>query len=234
MSANKRIKRRCMAMVLLGVTAGMTGVIHAEQASMPQGTSAAPASAASATPMAASAPAAGSGTATSAAVSASAPQPASAASGASAAAAAYAPKQGKSTTVRAQLEAKVLSIDANAGSMVARGKDGIERHFVLDTQVREAAAKIKAGDRVKVLFDRSIRLTLKGAGEKASTGVKENEFDATVVAVNRAAHMVSIKGPNGNVFDIDVERAEVFDAIHPNSVVHVEFGRPVALSVIPG
>lgn len=166
--------------------------------------------------------------ATSAPHSAMASAPA-AASGADHAAAGH----GKSTTLRGELRAKVLTIDAQSGSMVAKGDDGIERHFVLDADIRQAAAKFKAGDAVQVVFDRSVRVTLKPEGEKAKSGIAENGFDATVTAVNKAAKMISIQGPKGNVFDIDVERADVFERIKPNSVVHVDFGRPVARSVSP-
>ena len=140
---------------------------------------------------------------------------------------------GKSTTLRGEIRAKVLTIDAQAGSMVAKGDDGIDRHFVLDPLIRQGAAKVKPGDTVQVVFDRSVRVALKPDGEKAKPGIADNGFDATVTAVNKTAKMITIQGPKGNVFDLDVERADVFERIKANSVVHVEFGRPIARSVSP-
>lgn len=135
--------------------------------------------------------------------------------------------------MRGEILAKVISIDASAGSMDAKGDDGIERHFVLDTQARQTVATVKPGDSVKVLFDRSVKVTLKPDGEKAQPGMTDNGFDATVTSVNKKAKMITIKGPKGNSFDLDVERAEVLDRVKDNSVVHIEFGRPVALTVTP-
>ncbi|HTJ95795.1 MAG TPA: hypothetical protein VL424_22080 [Pararobbsia sp.] len=155
------------------------------------------------------------------------------ASNAAAASDAHAAHHGKSTTLRGEIVAKVTEIDALEGSMVARGDDGIERHFVLDTQARRHVATVKPGDMVKVLFDRSVKVMLKPDGEKAETGLSDRGFDATVVEVNRKSKVVTIKGPRSNSFDLNVERAEVLDRIKAGSVVHIEFGRPVALSVTP-
>jgi hypothetical protein len=196
----------------------LLGSVHASGTAGAPNANTAPAPAA----MAASAPSTGSSTAGSPA--AGSPGAASTAQGA---------HHGKSTTVRGEILAKVISIDASAGSMVAKGDDGIERHFVLDTQARQTVATVKPGDSVKVLFDRSVKVTLKPDGEKAQPGMTDNGFDATVTSVNKKAKMITIKGPKGNSFDLDVERAEVLDRVKDNSVVHIEFGRPLGLTVTP-
>lgn len=209
MKVQKAVRVGCVA----GALVSLLGSVHAS------GTAGAPNANTASAPaaMAASAPSTGSSTAGS-------PAAASTAQGA---------HHGKSTTVRGEILAKVISIDASAGSMVAKGDDGIERHFVLDTQARQTVATVKPGDSVKVLFDRSVKVTLKPDGEKAQPGMTDNGFDATVTSVNKKAKMITIKGPKGNSFDLDVERAEVLDRVKDNSVVHIEFGRPVALTVTP-
>ncbi|WP_147432489.1 hypothetical protein [Pararobbsia silviterrae] len=140
-------------------------------------------------------------------------------------------KHGYTSTIHGEILARVMKIDASSGMMEARGDDGIERRFMLDPKARRSAWSVKADDTVKIEFDRDVTVSIKPQGEKAKRGMNDHEFDATVVGMNPETHIVSLQGPRGNMIDIDVEHAEIFDKMKVNTVVHVDYGRPMAMSV---
>ena len=127
------------------------------------------------------------------------------------------------------------SVDVVAGSIVVRDPQGKQRVFVLDSALRREGTALKVGERVHLQFDRGVHLALRGTTTAASATAAgadaSSSIDATVVGVDRQARSAWVRGPQGRVFEIDIDRVDVLAAVDVDSAVRIELGRPVAVTI---
>ena len=138
-----------------------------------------------------------------------------------------------STSLRGEVDAIVQSVDVVAGSIVVRDQQGRQRVFVFDSALRREGTALKVGERVHLQFDRGVHLALRVTASTSAPGTdaSASSIDATVVGVDRQARTAWVRGPQGRVFEIDVDRVDVLAAIDVDSAVRIELGRPVAVTI---
>jgi hypothetical protein len=111
--------------------------------------------------------------------------------------------------------------------------------------------QIRVGDRVLVQYVAAVALELKktkapldvkvdmgaaGSAPGAKPGGvlgRQVTILADVVAVDPKKSTISLKGPRGNVIDVDVRNPEQFKVVHKGDQVQVTYAEAVALSVEP-
>jgi hypothetical protein len=81
-----------------------------------------------------------------------------------------------------------------------------------------------------------VHLALRGTTTAASAtaagaDASSSSIDATVVGVDRQARSAWVRGPQGRVFEIDIDRVDVLAAVDVDSAVRIELGRPVAVTI---
>ena len=140
------------------------------------------------------------------------------ASCAGAAQAATTPGEAKDVTLRLSAVGTVAAIDPAARQLTLKGERGLARYRI-DPKV-DRLDQVKVGERVKVDYVAAMVLTLKRGGRQMQEQV-EGELRARsepgqpvalgttvvtrVLAVDRAAQTVRLKGPQGRVGDFRVQ-----------------------------
>ncbi|WP_423197540.1 MULTISPECIES: hypothetical protein [unclassified Cupriavidus] len=160
--------------------------------------------------------------------------------------------QGTATaTGRATVTATITAINAPRREVTLKTTTG----RVVDMTIGEEARnfdQLRVGDIVTVEYTEALTLSLKkGAGaasarereiaERAQPGAKpggrmgrEVTVVAQVVAVDKAAKTVTLKGPKGRVVDLMVEDPAQLNDIKPGDRVEAVYTEAVAVSVVPG
>ena len=150
----------------------------------------------------------------------------------------------------ASITAQVEAIDLEHRMVTLRGPRGNAVTLEVGDPVRNLA-QVKVGDTVVVHYYESIALQLKEgkaepgvmateaagrakAGEKpAAAGGARIEADVTVEAIDAKNMIVTVKGPEGNVFDVKARDPKRVAALKVGDVIHVTYTRALAVSVEP-
>jgi hypothetical protein len=160
---------------------------------------------------------------------------------------------GKATAVRtAEVTALVVAIDAKTRTLTLKGPQGRVVDIVAGDEVQNFP-QIKVGDFLRVRYMQALALELQktktgatgiaaqGAAVKAAPGERpavaaagEVTAIAKVIAVNKKAKTITLKGPRGNVVALDVENPEQFKVVKVGDEVKVTYTEAVAISVEPG
>jgi hypothetical protein len=160
---------------------------------------------------------------------------------------------GKATAVRtAEVTALVVAIDAKTRTITLKGPQGRVVDIVAGDEVQNFP-QIKVGDFLRVRYMQALALELQktktgatgiaaqGAAVKAAPGERpavaaagEVTAIAKVIAVNKKAKTITLKGPRGNVVALDVENPEQFKVVKVGDEVKVTYTEAVAISVEPG
>lgn len=160
--------------------------------------------------------------------------------------------QGTATaTGKATVTATITAINAPRREVTLKTTTG----RVVDMTIGEEARnfdQLRVGDTVTVEYTEALTLSLKkGAGassarereiaERAQPGAKpggrvgrEVTVVAQVVAVDKAAHKVTLKGPKGRVVDLMVEDPAQLNDVKTGDRVEAVYTEAVAVSVVPG
>jgi len=160
--------------------------------------------------------------------------------------------EGKVTaTGSAKVVATITAIDTATRKVTLKTKAG----KVVDMNIGDEARnfdQLRVGDTVTVEYNEALTLSLKkGAGQtsmeekpieqRAEAGAKpggvvgrEVTVVAQVVAVNKEAQTVSLKGPKGHVVDLKVEDPDQMKNIKKGDRVQAVYTEAVAVSVTPG
>lgn len=147
--------------------------------------------------------------------------------------------------------AAVTSINKSTRALTLKNAQGKSFEVVAGPEVKNFD-QIKVGDEVVVAYVRALAMELKkgGAGvrertdsargvvanpgEKPAVGVgQEIVVMADVVKVDEKAKIISLKGPNGNVVDLDVKNPEHFKVVKKGDQVEVSYFEAVAVAVEP-
>lgn len=153
------------------------------------------------------------------------------------------------TTV--ELSARVIAIDRNSRALALVGPEGKVVDVVAGNEVKNFN-QIRIGDTVVARYVRALSLELRKT-KNGSRGITETDAAARarqgdrpaggiarqvtaiadVTAVDPANRIITIRGPRGNVFDLQVRNPDQFKVVKKGDEVEVTFTEAVALSVEP-
>jgi Cu/Ag efflux protein CusF len=142
------------------------------------------------------------------------------------------------TSMRAKASGTVTAIDAAARQLTVRGPRG-EAVYRVDPKVQGLDA-IKVGDAVRVDYVAGVGLTLRrGSKEVPEAAAPDKVGQRTtiltrVVAVDRSAGTLRLKGPGGNANDYPVADKADLAGIRVGDQVVVAIYELVAVGVVPG
>ncbi len=159
---------------------------------------------------------------------------------------------GKAAVVRAaELSAQVVGIDPATRTLTLKGPKGNVVDLVAGDEVKNFD-QIKVGDRVVARYAEALTLELKktkvaagGAavreeaakakpGERpAVAGARQVTVIADVTAVDPQKSTITLKGPRGNAFTLNVHNPEQFKVVKKGDQVEVTYTEALALSVEP-
>ncbi len=158
---------------------------------------------------------------------------------------------GKVAMARAvKASALVTAIDAASRTLTLKGSEGRMFELVAGDEVRNFD-QIKVGDSVVVTYMRGLTMEVKKGGgvressektdaaraqpgEKPAGAVgRQVTIVADVVAVDQKKKTITLKGPKGNVVDLDVQNPEHFKVVKKGDQVMVDYVEAVAVSVEP-
>lgn len=146
-------------------------------------------------------------------------------------------------------DGEVTKIDAATRTVTLKNQDG-ETSIVAGPEVKNFA-EIKVGDRFDVVYEMAIAVELVkvknpvAVGEQVSTStvtapqgdkpgmITTNTVTATanVEAIDTAKSVVSLKGPQGNIFKVKVKNADLLKDIAVNDQVKVVYTEAIAAVV---
>ena len=158
---------------------------------------------------------------------------------------------GKAAAVAAvKASAIVTAIDKATRTVTLKGKAGKSFDLVAGDQVKRFD-EIKVGDEVAVEYVRALTLELKkgGAasgktektdavrakpGEKPAGAVgRQVTVMADVIDVNPKNKTITLKGPEGNVVELDVQNPDQFKVVKKGDKVEAVYTEALAVSVVP-
>jgi hypothetical protein len=151
-------------------------------------------------------------------------------------------------TVKAS--ALVTAIDQATRTVTLKRSDGKSFDVVAGDEVKNFD-QIKVGDEVAVQYVRALTLELKKGGGTASATesadavrAKQGEkpgaaaghqvtIMAEVTDVNPKKKTISLKGPKGNVVELDVRNPDQFKVVKKGDHVEVVYTEALAIAVVP-
>jgi len=158
---------------------------------------------------------------------------------------------GKVSAARAvEVAAGVTAVDKATRTMTLKGPEGRVFDVVAGDEVRNFD-QIKPGDQVVVRYLQALAMAVrKGSGIResrqsadalrAQPGAKPGAAVArqvTVVAdvidVSEARKTITIRGPKGNVIDLDVQNPDHFKVVKKGDQIEVDYVESVAVAVVP-
>jgi Cu/Ag efflux protein CusF len=151
----------------------------------------------------------------------------------------------------ATVTATITAIDAPTRTVTLKTKTGKVEEMVVGEEARNFD-QLKVGDVVTIQYREALTLSLKkGSGaataqekeisERSAPGAKpggvmgrEVTVVAQVMAVNKEAQIVTVKGPKGRIVDLHVEDPAQMAGIVKGDRVQAVYTQAVAVSVVPG
>jgi len=156
-----------------------------------------------------------------------------------------------SLTEAVRVSAAVVGIDKAARTIDLKGPKGRLVTLAVGDEVRNFD-QIQLGDQVVVRYVRALSLELKKSGsaimeksEKSdavrapagarpgAAGARQVKVLANVVAVNKKAKTITLKGPKGNQVDLAVEDPKQLALVKKGDQVEAVYTEAVAISVEP-
>jgi hypothetical protein len=146
------------------------------------------------------------------------------------------------------VKAKVEGVDLEKRLVTVRGPKGNVVEIEAGPEVRNLA-QVKVGDMVVVRYQESIAFDLKkeagepeaavagmvaraDPGEKpAAGGARVIVADVTIMAIDTKTMMVTVKGPQGNVFEVKARDPKRLQEIKVGDQVRVTYTEALAVSV---
>lgn len=149
-----------------------------------------------------------------------------------------------------QASAKVTAIDKGTRTVTLKGPEGRIFNVIAGDEVRNFA-QIAVGDEVVVEYIKAISLrvqknsgfresseqvdaarTVPGAKPGAAVG-REVRVVADVIAVDPKKSTITLRGPKGNVVELDVQNPDHFKVVKVGDQVEADYVESVAISVQP-
>jgi hypothetical protein len=147
------------------------------------------------------------------------------------------------------LKATIVKIDKKKREITLRGEDGTQEVVAVSDEVRNFD-QIKKGDVLEVEYHRAAASALQKVGDTTSAGqttemqrapagakpgmtaMTMSTIVATVLDVDTAGRLLTVKGPKGNVVTILVPAdMKAFDTLKKGDKITAEYGEAVAVSV---
>jgi Cu/Ag efflux protein CusF len=157
------------------------------------------------------------------------------------------PKYADSKTVTAT--AVVQAIDLNTREVTLKGENGRVFSFIAGDQVKNLS-QVRVGDTVKVAYTESIAIEVKrvdggtpdvtvaatGAsaapGEKPAGNVARTvTASAQIIAIDRTANQVTLRGPSGNERVVQVRDPKNLDNVQVGDMVYATYTESLGISV---
>jgi len=157
------------------------------------------------------------------------------------------PKYTDSKTVTAT--AVVQAIDQNTREVTLKGENGNVFSFVAGDEVKNLS-QVRVGDTVKVTYTESIAIEVKRIqggtpdvnvaatggsappGEKPAANVARTvTASATIVAIDRTANQVTLRGPSGNERVVQVRDPKNLDNVQVGDMVYATYTESLGVSV---
>lgn len=145
--------------------------------------------------------------------------------------------------------ATVVAVDTATRTVTLKKPDGATFDVVCGDDVKNFA-QIKVGDTVHATYTRALSVELKkGGGKKDDVTVQQSATGApagskpagvvsgtvtaigTVVAVDAAKHLVTVRGPRGNEVDLEVQDPAQLKNIAKGDQVEMTYTEAVAVKV---
>jgi len=147
-----------------------------------------------------------------------------------------------------QVRGTIAAIDKDQSTVTLKGPKG--RMVTLDVKDKSKFDVIKVGDPVVATYMEAALVQLKKAGT-ATPGVSSQEtrvsskpgetpagavgrevtVTATITAIDRKAHTVTIKGPDGNTETIKAKDPKNLDAAKVGDLVEITYAQPLAVAL---
>lgn len=149
-----------------------------------------------------------------------------------------------------EVSAAVMAIDKATRKVTLKDAEGRTFDIVAVEEVRNFD-QIKLGDQVVVRYSQALAMAVrKGGGIRESTqsadaartkagekpgGAMARHVTAVadVIDVNQAKRTITLKGPKGNVFELDVQNPEHFKVVKKGDQVEVDYVESLAVAVMP-
>ena len=146
--------------------------------------------------------------------------------------------------------AVVTGIDKAARRLTLKGASGRTFELIAGEEVKNFP-QIKVGDEVALEYIRALSMELKKGGSvrerrdaadavRAKPGQKPGvavghrvTIMADVIDVNEANKTITLKGPKGNVVELEVENPDHFKVVKKGDQVQVDYIEAVAIGVVP-
>jgi Cu/Ag efflux protein CusF len=153
---------------------------------------------------------------------------------------------GSSTTVTGH--ATVQAVDLATRHITLRSDDGKSLTIVADEQIKNLA-QLHAGDVVDVKYREAVvvdvlpegagaSVTAEGSAKTAKPGARPGAaaarrvtIVATIEAIDEASHYVTLRGPEGNSFDVKAQNPANLKKVKVGDVVRITYTEAVAISV---
>lgn len=145
--------------------------------------------------------------------------------------------------------ARVKSVDQQTRYVVLERADGSEVAFYADAQVRNLA-QVKAGDEVRATFYESLAYEVKKPGTatpgatvtegiaRAKPGEKPAGIEAqaitmvaTIVAIDKTAGTVTLRGPNGKTTAVKARDPRNLERVTVGDLVEITYTEAIAIAV---
>lgn len=165
--------------------------------------------------------------------------------------AAVSSEPGKVSAARiVEVSAGVTAIDKATRTVTLKGPQGNAFDVVAGDEVRNFD-QIKVGDQVLVRFQQALAMAVRKSGgvresSQSVDGMRTKPGEkpggvvarqvtalADVVDVNPAKKTITLKGPKGNVFELDVQNPEHFKVVKKGDQVEVDYVESLAIAVVP-
>lgn len=153
----------------------------------------------------------------------------------------------KATLGAVRVRGSVVAIDKEQGTVTLKGP---KRTVMLEVQDKQKLDAIKVGDPVVALYTEALVVQVKKAGtaspgasvQESRVGSKPGEtpagavgreisLTATITAIDRKGHTVTIKGPGGRTETIKVKDPKNLDAVKVGDLVDITYTQALVVSL---
>ena len=147
------------------------------------------------------------------------------------------------------VRAKVVDVDHDKRLVTLRGPKGNTATYAVDEAVKNFP-QVQKGDEVVVKYYQAIAVQVKKPGEAtpgitaaeglqtaepgqmpAGVGARTVTITATVKKVDHTNQTVTLKGPRGNVVDVEVQDPANLDKVKKGDLVEITYTEALAISV---
>jgi hypothetical protein len=154
----------------------------------------------------------------------------------------------KATLGAVRVRGSVVAIDKEQGTVTLKGPKG--RTVTLEVRDMQKLDAVKVGDPVVALYTEALVIQVKKAGtaspgasvQESRVGSKPGEtpagavgreisLTATITAIDRKGHTVTLKGPGGRTETIPVKDPKNLDGVKVGDLVDITYTQALAVSL---